>query len=398
MTNQSNEHYHKIDQQHYLQTFKRYPIVLERGEGARVWDVEGNEYVDALAGIAVTSIGHAHPRLVEAISEQAKKLIHISNFYLSKPQAELSQALTELSGLERVFLTNSGAESVEGAIKVARKYAHSKGRGGTILSFQGSFHGRTLATIATGKKAMQQGFEPIPEGFQQVPFNDLNAVKEAVTKEVGAIIVEPVQGEGGINVADRQFLQDLRSYCDEQDLVLIFDEVQSGMGRTGKWFAKDHFGVQPDVMTLAKGLGGGVPVGAVLAREHVAAAMDFGDHGTTFGGNPLACAAALAVIETIRSENLLKTATEKGEWIREQVKALNVPAIKEVRGLGLMLGIAFDYETKPLVAEMLNRGVLANATAGNILRLVPPLNIGQEELQKVIQVLKESIETIKSGD
>lgn len=391
----SNQSFLELDKQHYLQTFKRYPVVLDHGKGSHVWDIAGNEYIDALAGIAVNSLGHAHPKIVEAIQQQAGKLIHISNFYLSEPQAKLSERLTALSGLDRVFLSNSGAESVEGAIKIARKYAHSKGRGGTIISFGGSFHGRTLATIATGKKQMQEGFEPIPQGFIQVPFNDLTAVEKAADKETAAIIIEPVQGEGGINVADADFLKALRQFCNEQDIVLIFDEIQCGMGRTGKLFAKDWFGIQPDIMTLAKALGGGVPIGAILSSEKVGAAINFGDHGTTFGGNPLASAASLAVLEAILEEDLLKQADEKGKWLMQKISDLNEPSIKEIRGMGLMIGVEFNFETKPLVLEMLHRGVLANATAGNVLRLVPPLNISYRDLEKVLEVLKDSLIQIK---
>jgi acetylornithine/N-succinyldiaminopimelate aminotransferase len=368
---------------------------LERGEGSHVWDIEGNEYIDVLGGIAVNALGHNHPKLVQAIQNQASKLLHISNFYLSVPQAMLSKKLIALSGLNRVFFTNSGAESVEGAIKISRKYAHSIGRGGEIISFDGSFHGRTLATIATGKAKMQKGFEPIPLGFKKVPFNDIDAVKQAVSNETAAILIEPIQGEGGINVADVSFLKNLRTYCDEQNIVLIFDEIQCGVGRTGKMFAKDHYGVQPDIMTLAKALGGGVPIGAILSNEKVSSAMEFGDHGTTFGGNPLVCAASLAVLGTIELENLLEESEKKGQWLRREIEKLNIPNIKEIRGKGLMLGIEFDFETKPLVAKMLEKGVLANATANNVLRLVPPLNITMTDLKRVVEVIYESIIEMK---
>jgi len=393
----TNKELHQLDQQYYLQTFKRYPLAFERGKGARIWDVEGTEYIDMLAGIAVNSVGHSHPKVVKAIQEQAAKITHISNFYVSEPQVRLSQKLVELSGLNRVFFSNSGAESVEGAIKIARKYAHSIGRGGTVMSFHGSFHGRTLATIATGKKQMQNGFEPIPHGFSQVPFNDMEAVKAATTNEIGAIIIEIIQGEGGINVADKQFLKELRTFCNKEGIVLIFDEIQSGVGRTGRWFAKEHFGVEPDIMTLAKALGGGVPIGAILSNEKVSSAIEFGDHGTTFGGNPLVCAASLAVLEVIEEENLLQAAQQKGKWLKEQFAALNEPSVKDIRGMGLMLGIEFDFETKPLVAEMMNLGVLANATAGNVLRLVPPLNITQNDLEQVMEVVRQSLKRIKAN-
>ncbi|MCA1751075.1 MAG: aminotransferase class III-fold pyridoxal phosphate-dependent enzyme [Flavobacteriales bacterium] len=331
----TNDYYGEVDQTHYLPVFKRFPVAICCGSGSRVRDSEGKEYIDALAGIAVNNVGHCHPKVVAAIREQAGKLMHISNFFVSEPQVALSERLTRLSGIERVFFTNSGAESVEGAIKIARKYAHSKGRGGTILSFHGSFHGRTMATIATGKKKMQQGFDPIPAGFKQLPFNDIEAAKNAITDDVGAILIEPIQGEGGINVADRAFLQALKQICDSHGIVLIFDEIQCGMGRTGKLFAKDLLGIQPDVMTLAKGLGAGVPIGAVLASEKVSAA-----------------------------------------------------------GEGLMIGIDFDFETKPLVMEMLKNGVIANATAETVLRIVPPLNISYDDLKIVLDTMHSAVKKI----
>ncbi len=390
-----NQKYQQIDKENYLQTFRRFPITLTKGLGARVWDVNGKEFIDALAGIAVNNVGHCHPKVVKAIQDQAATLMHISNFFLSKPQALLSKKLVEISGLDRVFFSNSGAESVEGAIKIARKYGHSKGRTGTILSMNNSFHGRTMATIATGKKAMQIGFDPIPLGFKQIPFNDFDALVKASDQSVSAIIMELVQGEGGINVADKVFVKKVRAFCDEREIVLIFDEIQSGIGRTGKWFAKDHFGVQPDIMTLAKGLGGGVPIGAILSNQKVSDAIDFGDHGTTFGGNPLVCAASLAVIETIEEENLLNATAEKGEWFMNKLAEINDPRLKQVKGLGLMIGVEFDFETKPLVLEMLEQGVIANATAGNILRLVPPLTINYEEMGQVLIVLKNALKKIK---
>jgi len=394
MTQKLNATYNEQDKKYYLQVYKRYPLTLERGEGAHVWDVEGNEYIDALGGIAVNSVGHCHPKVVKAIQEQAAKLIHISNFYLSEPQMMLAEKLVRLSGLDRVFFTNSGAESVEGAIKIARKYAHGIQKGGNIISFENSFHGRTLATIASGKKAYQKGFEPRPQGFMQVPFNNMEAVNRAANNQTAAIIIEPVQGEGGVNVASKSFLKELRTFCDEQNIVLIFDEIQCGVGRTGKMFAKDHYGVNPDVMTLAKALGGGVPIGAILSNEKVSAAMEFGDHGTTFGGNPLACAASLATLEVIETENLMRQAEEKGNWLKEKITAIKNPGIVEIRGKGLMIGVEFNFETKPLVQKILEKGVLANATAGNVLRLVPPLNISYEDLEKVVDVLTKSLNEI----
>ncbi len=393
----TNARLHEIDQAYYLPTFKRMPLALARGEGARVWDVEGREYLDALAGIAVCNLGHCHPKVVKAVQEQAAKLIHISNFFVSEPQVALSKKLVELSGLDRVFLSNSGAESVEGAIKIARKYAHSHGRGGGIVSMHSSFHGRTLATIATGKEKMQRGFGPMPPAFHRVPFNDIQAVREVVDDSIAAIVLEPVQGEGGINVAKPCYLRALRELCDRENIALIFDEVQCGVARTGEWFAKDHYEVQPDIMTLAKGLGSGIPIGAILSNEKVSQAIDFGDHGTTFGGNPLACAAALATLETIESEDLLRKTTRKGFWLRQALdSALGKEAgLREIRGLGLMLGIEFDFDTKPLVMEMLERGVIANATAQNVLRLVPPLILSYEQIEKLVATISASVQALK---
>ncbi|MCB0564536.1 MAG: aspartate aminotransferase family protein [Phaeodactylibacter sp.] len=392
----TNEALHEVDQQYYLPTFKRFPLAFRRGEGARLWDVEGREYIDALAGIAVCNLGHCHPKVVKAIQEQAQQLMHISNFFVSEPQVMLSKKLVELSGLSRVFFSNSGAESVEGAIKIARKYAFSNGRGGGIISMNNSFHGRTLATIATGKERMQRGFGPMPSGFHRVPFNNIEAVREAVNEDIAAIILEPVQGEGGINVAKPCYLRALRELCDQENIALIFDEIQSGVARTGEYFAKDHYEVQPDIMTLAKGLGNGLPVGAILSNEKVSSTIEFGDHGTTFGGNPMACAAGLATIQAIQEEDILRKTTRKGFWLKEMLeeKIGYHSGLKQIRGLGLMIGVEFDFETKPLVLKMMEHGVLANATAGNVLRLVPPLVISFEELERLVDVIALSLKEI----
>ena len=395
-----NVDYQKIDEQHYLPTYKRFPLTITHGKGSRVWDSNGKEYIDALAGIAVNSLGHSHPKVVDAIKNQAEKLIHISNFYLTEPQALLSQKLAELSGLPRVFFGNSGAEANEGAIKIARKYAHKHGRGGEIISFEGCFHGRTLATIATGKRSMQEGFEPIPGGFKSAPFNDIETLKMMISEETAAIIIEPIQGEGGINVVDKEFMNELRKLCDENNIVLIFDEIQCGIGRTGYFFAKDYFGVQPDILTSAKALGSGVPISAILTTEKISEVIKPGDHGTTFGGNALATAASMAAIEAIESENLANDAAEKGCWIMQQVKERGAESIgiKEIRGLGLMIGFEFDREAKPIVEEMMANGVLANATAGNVLRIVPPLNISYEDLEIVIDVMFKSAKKVQAND
>ncbi|MFZ1730466.1 MAG: aspartate aminotransferase family protein [Bacteroidota bacterium] len=395
--NGNNQALYGLDKQYHLQTYNRIPIAFSHGKGARIWDVEGKEYVDALAGIAVNSLGHCHPAVVEAITAQAGKLMHISNYFVSEPQVQLAKLLVEISGLDRVFFANSGTESIEGAFKIARKSAHSRGRGGGIISMERSFHGRTLAAIATGGEKMQRGFGPMPAGFTRVPFNDIAAVEAAMSGDTAAVVIEPVQGEGGIHVAKAEYLRELRSLCDRTGVLLIFDEIQCGIARTGKMFAKDIFGVQPDIMTLAKGLGGGIPIGAILCREHVAETMEYGDHGTTFGGNPLATATALATMHTIIAENLADAAERKGAWLRTELETLKSkhPSMKEVRGLGLMVGVEFSFATKPLMLAMLERGVIANATADNVLRLVPPLIITEEEMRTVVDVISASVSSIE---
>lgn len=387
----NNQDLYTQDRENYLPTFNRFPIAFIKGKGSRLWDADGKEYVDLLAGIAVNNVGHCHPKVVSEIQKQAAELMHISNFFVSPQQVALSELLVKISGLDRVFLTNSGAESVEGAIKIARRYAHKHGKGGKVISMENSFHGRTLATIATGQKKYQEGFGPIPTGFAQVPFNDLEAVASSIDQDTAAVILEPVQGEGGVIPADKSYLEGLRELCDEQGVLLIFDEIQCGIGRTGKWFAKDHYGVQPDIMTLAKGLGGGMPIGAVLCNEKVADAIQFGDHGTTFGGNPLAAASAIATIDTIAEEQLCKKAFETGAWLREKLEELIAKheEMEFVRGLGLMIGVKLKSPGAPLVKRLLEEGIVANATAGDILRLVPALNIHQEELQIFLDKMDE---------
>tara|TARA_Y100001972_G_scaffold129186_1_gene195022 strand:+ start:2313 stop:3500 length:1188 start_codon:yes stop_codon:yes gene_type:complete len=390
----TTEELHKLDKKYYLPTFRRLPLAFKKARGSRVWDMEGNEYIDVLAGIAVNSVGHCHPKVVDAICKQAGELGHISNFYLSEPQALLSQKLVELAGLERVFFGNSGAEAAEGAIKIARKYASKNGRGGTIITVKNAFHGRTMATLAaTGKPGMLKGFDPIPQGFIHVPLNDLDAIKAVMGKEIAGIMLEPVQGEGGINVADQKYMEELRALCDKEGIALIFDEIQTGMGRTGKWFAHQWYGVKPDIMSLAKALGNGIPMGAVMAVEKVATAMEPGDHGTTFGGNPIACAAALATIEVIEEEDLLNESQRKGVWLRETIEAskLQYPEIVDVRGKGLMVGVELNRESKPVMLKMLEHKVLGNATADKVVRWVPPLNISDEDLKTAVDVFFQSL-------
>ena len=353
----------EIDQQYYLPVFNRYPITLARGEGSRLWDTEGNEYVDMLAGIAVTSLGHCHPKVVKAIQQQAGQLMHISNLLLSEPQAQLSKKLAGFSGMDRIFLSNSGAEAVEGAVKIARKYAHKHGRGGTVITLDGAFHGRTLATTAAGSKKYQEGYDPIPSGFKKIPYNDIEALKASYSDDIAAVLVEPVQWAEGIKVAQLEFLQAAREWCDQHNIVLIFDEIQCGVGRTGKPMAYQRFGVKPDVITMAKALGSGFPIGATLCVEKIAAAINKGDHGSTFGGNPLACAAALATLEVIEEENLAQQAESSGAQLMGYLCELSAenPAITNISGMGLMIGAQLNQPARPVAERMLDQGVIASA-------------------------------------
>lgn len=393
----SSKDLYQQDLAHYLPVFNRLPPVISHGKGALLYDVEGNEYLDLVAGIAVNTLGHAHQGLVKAQQHQLNQLTHISNAYLSLPQLNLSIKLKELSGLDRVFFTNSGTESIEGAIKLARKFAHVNGKGYTVLSADGAFHGRTYAAIAMGKTAMQLGFGPMPSHFEKTLFNNIESVTERVLqnpKDIAAIIVEPIQGEGGIKPASTAYLQKLRELCTEHTIALIFDEIQTGIGRTGHWFATDYFGVTPDIITLAKGLGGGVPVGAILCNQKIANTIDKGDHGTTFGGNPFACATALAVLEIIEKEQLLTQVKENGEWLINQLRKLDSEHIKEVRGLGYMIGIEMDRPTRPLLFDFLAKGIMVNATATNVLRIVPPLITTQKQLAHFLTQFSEILTTL----
>ncbi|MEQ9437631.1 MAG: aspartate aminotransferase family protein [Cyclobacteriaceae bacterium] len=373
----------ELDQQYYLPVFNRYPITLTHGKGSRLWDTEGNEYIDMLAGIAVTSVGHSHPKIVQAIQQQAEKLMHISNLLLSEPQANLAKKLAMFSGMDRIFLSNSGAEAVEGAVKMARKYAHQHGRGGTIVTFEGAFHGRTLATTAAGSPKYQQGFAPIPLGFTKIPYNDIAALESAYSDEIAAVLVEPVQWAGGIRVAQLEFLQALRQWCTQHNIVLIFDEIQCGVGRTGKFMAYQRFGVKPDVITMAKALGSGFPIGATLFTQPLADAIKAGDHGSTFGGNPLACAAALATLEIIEEENLAQQADDSGARLMGYLCELanQQPAITQVSGMGLMIGAKLNQPARPIAEHMLSHGVIASAVGADTIRFVPALNTPWEDLK-----------------
>ena len=382
----------KADKYHF-DLYGRYPIALVKGKGSKVWDDERNEYIDALAGIAVNSLGHCHPRIVKTIQKQSAKLMHISNFYYNEPQSNLAEKLVDVTGLDRAFFCNSGAEAVEGAIKLARKYSNDRGKTGVILSMENSFHGRTLGTIAMGKEKYQTGFQPIPPGFKRTPYNDVEALEENVNENTIGIIVEPIQGEGGIIEVNEAFLKKARQLCDQFDIPLILDEVQTGIARTGKMMAYQHYGIKPDIVAMAKALGSGFPVGAVAAKEHFAAAFEHGNHGTTFGGNPLACAVALETLKIIDDENICEMARVRGNYLMTRIRDLsqNWSVIKEVRGKGLMIGIELTFPGGPVVNEMLKRGVLSNCASNTVIRLVPPLNITKEEIDKIVDVLVESI-------
>jgi acetylornithine/N-succinyldiaminopimelate aminotransferase len=373
-------------------TYKRTPVVFSKGAGCTLWDTDGRAYLDFVSGIAVCNLGHAHPAVADAVFEQAKTLVHVSNLYYTTPQTELAAWLVDHSFADRVFFCNSGAEANEAAIKLARKYFKDKGEPDRyrIVSMIQSFHGRTMGTLsATGQDKIKQGFSPILEGFDFVPFNDFEAIREKIDASTCAILLEPVQGEGGIRSADPQFLENIRRLCDETGTLLIFDEIQTGIGRTGKLFAYEHFGVKPDIMTLAKALANGLPIGAMLAKESVAAAFVPGSHASTFGGTPLVTAASLCVLKTIERENIIGHCAEVGLYFKERLQELKSrhTCIVDVRGLGLLLGMELDRDGLPLVEACLETGFVINCVQGNTLRFVPPLIIGKSEIDRLIQCL-----------
>ena len=375
---------------HLMNTYNRQPVAFVRGEGAYLWDEAGKRYLDAVAGVAVNGLGHGHPKLVKAIAEQAATLIHSSNLYRVLRQEALADKLCELSGMDKAFFCNSGCEANEAAIKLARLYGHNKGiEVPTIIVMEKAFHGRTMATLtATGSRKIQAGFEPLLSGFARVPFNDLEAIRHVAehNKSVVAVLVEVVQGEGGINVMPSEILAELRRICDAHGWLLMLDEVQTGIGRTGTWFGFQHSGVMPDVMALAKGLGSGVPIGACLARGVAADVFQPGNHGSTFGGNPLACAAALATLEAIEEEKLLDNARVRGEAIRAGLRSAlaGVHGVTDIRGEGMMIGIELDRPCGELVGVARDAGVLINVTADTVIRLVPPLIYGAAEVDALV--------------
>jgi len=385
----------KIIEQHKKYVMPTYApgLALLRGEGCRVWDADGNEYIDFLAGIAVLNVGHCHPRVVAAIQEQAAKLVHVSNLYYNELQPRLAQALSERSMGGKCFFCNSGAEANEGLIKLARLWGSQAGRY-ELVTMRNSFHGRTLATLtATGQTKVQKGFEPLPQGFALADFNDLESCRKAVNDKTAAILVEAVQGEGGVRPAEADFLHGLRQLCDEEGILLIFDEVQAGMGRTGKWFAYQGYDVEPDAFSLAKALGSGLPMGAVVTSPKIQDVFQPGHHATTFGGTPLACAAALATIEVIEEEGLLENARTMGARLLEGLQKIanECDYAKTARGRGLMVGLVLDRPAQELQMKLQEKGVLSLATAGNVLRMLPPLNVGREDIDRVLEIVADSI-------
>lgn len=384
-------------EKYYLPVFGRYPLVLDHGKGCYLYDKEGNAYIDFLAGIAVNALGHAHPVLVKAIADQAAKIMHCSNLYYTEIQAKAVKVIAEVSGFDRVFLANSGAEANEGALKLARKYGKQKAEGKyRIITAVHSFHGRTMMTLtATGQEKYQQGYEPLPQGYEYVEYGNIEQLKAVMADDVCAVLLEPIQGEGGVHVPSDEYLQQVRELCDKHDALLIFDEIQTGVGRTGKWFAYMHSGVKPDVLTFAKGIGGGFPMGGFAVPERLAHVFKPGDHGSTFGGNPLACAAAYAGLTAIRSENLVDKAAVQGEYLKAELLKLQAKypeKLKEVRGKGLILGMELSKEGKAVVESCLEDKVIVNCTAGNVIRLVPPLIVSRKEIDIVVQALDKALE------
>jgi predicted acetylornithine/succinylornithine family transaminase len=385
----------ELEKKYYMQVFERLPVTLVRGKGPYVWDDEGKEYLDFVGGWAVTALGHCHPVLTKALTEQAGRLIQTSNQYYTVPQLQLAQLLVENSCLDRVFFGNSGAEANEGAVKLARRYGQLKLKGAyEVISTLSSFHGRTLAMVAaTGQPKFQQSYPPLPTGFVNVPFNDIEAIKSATTALTCAVMLEPIQGEGGVNLPADGYLMAIRKWCDQKGILLILDEIQTGIARTGTLFAYEQYGVEPDIMTLAKGLAGGVPIGAILARER-ASVFAPGEHGSTFGGNPLACAVGYATVKFVIDNNIAGRVKEVGDYLIGRLEKMKpkYPAITEVRGRGLLVALEFKDEiAQSLVEACLERGLLVNKLKPNALRFMPPLIIGKKEVDEALDILDKAL-------
>ncbi|AKB84433.1 acetylornithine transaminase [Methanococcoides methylutens] len=372
------------DKNYVMQTYTRQPIALESGKGSVVRDITGNEYIDCVAGIAVNNVGHCHPRVVEAISKQAEKLIHVSNLYYTDVQAQLAEELVGITGMARVFFCNSGTEAVEAAMKLARVTTGKT----EFIAAEHSFHGRTMGSLTvTHKSIYRTPFEPLIQGEKFVPYNDAQAIRDSITKDTAAVIVEPIQGEGGINVPSDDYLKEVREICDENDMLLIFDEVQTGFARTGKWFCKEHSKVEPDIMTMAKAIGGGFPMGAIAARDGVT--FDKSQHAATFGGGPLACAASLASIGVIRDENLVERSAQMGKYFMDKLNSLELDNIVEVRGKGLMIGVEINRPCADIVDLARENGVLLNCTSEKVIRIAPPLVITKEQIDAVVDIIAQ---------
>lgn len=390
----------KLGDKYLMRNYGRIPLAPVEGDGARMWDADGKEYLDFVSGIAVNALGHCNLAVVDAICDQAKKLIHCSNLYYIEPQVLLAKMLVENSVMDKAFFCNSGGEANEAAIKLARKYAKVKHGPDKveIVTALNSFHGRTLATItATGQPKYQKGFEPLPGGFKYVPFNDLQALEEAVGPATCAVMLEPIQGEGGVNVASKEYINGVKKICKKFGALLIFDEVQTGIGRTGRLFAYEHYGVKPDIITLAKALGGGFPIGAMLARGEAARIFQPGDHASTFGGNPLACAAALATLEEIIEGEVVEYTNSVGEILCTELEKLRekYDYVKEIRGKGLLIGMELSIEGKRIVDGCQEKGLLINCVGGHVLRFIPPLTVSSTEVRQAVTILDEVMAGIK---
>ncbi|HZK42927.1 MAG TPA: acetylornithine transaminase [Syntrophomonadaceae bacterium] len=390
----SNNEYIDKGNEYVMNTYGRFPLSLVKGKGTYVWDADGKQYLDFVSGIAVCSLGHCHEELVQVIQEQSNQLWHVSNLYWHKPQVELAKKLVEASGLGKAFFCNSGAEAIEAAIKLARKYFYRNNEAGRyqIITFNQSFHGRTMGALAaTGQAKYHEGFNPLIDGFLYADYNDLVSVEKVLNEHTGAILVEPIQGEGGIKPAELGFLRGLREICDREGILLIFDEVQSGMGRTGKLFAYEHYGIKPDILTLAKALGGGFPIGAMLANDKVAQGFKPGDHASTFGGNLLASSVANKVLDIINQADFLEGVSKAGNDLAEAIENIGDSRVVEIRGRGLMIGVEFNHEVKELISLCMEKGLLLVGAGPNVVRFVPPLNINEIEINQGVSVFREAL-------
>ncbi len=390
----TNKDYMEKGQTYVMNTYGRFPLALVKGQGTYVWDANNKQYLDFVSGIAVCSLGHCNDELVAVIKEQANNLWHVSNLYWNQPQVDLAEKLVTASGLGQTFFCNSGAEANEAAIKLVRKYFYRKNQAGRyqIIAFKNSFHGRTTGALAaTGQEKYHEGFKPLLDGFLYADYNDLASVEKLISEHTAAVIVEPIQGEGGIKPAELEFLRGLRSLCDQEGIILIFDEVQTGLGRTGRLFAYEHYGVKPDILTLAKALGGGIPIGAMLASDEIAAGFAPGDHASTFGGNPLVTAVANKVVDIIKPAEFLENVNKMGTLLAEMLEDIMDSRVVGIRGRGLIIGVEFKTEIKDLIALCVEKGLLLVGAGTHVVRFVPPLNVNEIEIKKAVGIFKEAL-------